>query len=196
VAVLASPKPVGTQEAPLESAFGSESDYTACAIAILECQSLDIGELTPGCQSLAQQIITWEWNIKPKSDVEGPQEVSIRIEGQRRSVSTNSILQQELYRDHFSVQVSKPITSYINLGNVVTAVVGLGLSIPWLYDRVKESKEKRRKQEKEKPKNPITLINRAERVMATHSTAYVEAFRLWRAFLTLFIPLCTIMNTF
>lgn len=142
-AEISSPQPIGTIDAPLEEAFGKE--YTACAIALLEGQAFDIGEVTSGCQSLEQPEITWVWNIKPKSDALGVQIVNIRIEGQWHSTNNNPTIQRELFRTIYTIEVTKPFIGYINLGSVVSGLIGSGLSIPWIYDRVKELRQKKNK---------------------------------------------------
>jgi hypothetical protein len=153
VVTLASPQSVGTPDSPIEEAFGPE--YTGCAKAYLDGQAFDIGELTPECQPLEQPSFTWDWSIMPKSDAQGLQVINIRIEGRWESLNTDSKVQRELFRSRFEVQITKPITAYINIASIITSIVGSGFSVNWLSNWVKESKENKKKQGEDKSKNVL-----------------------------------------
>lgn len=146
VAVVVTPQAVGTREAPLPMAFGTEYT-TGCATAVLKGQAFNISDVTSGCQDLAQYKITWEWNIIPKSDALGPQVINIRLEGQWENTATGATVQRELYSGRLEVEVTRPITGYINTASLVSGFFGSGLSIPWLFDKLKDLRDKRKKKE-------------------------------------------------
>jgi hypothetical protein len=146
-AIAASAQPVGTAGAPPEGAFGP--GYVACAVASLQGQGFEISEVTPGCRPLDQERLTWEWNLRPRSDALGPQVINLRIEGRWESLEPGRVLERELFRANLRVEVSRPLLSYLNFGSLVSGILGSGLSIPWWYERIKESREKQKKKREE-----------------------------------------------
>jgi len=150
---VATPQAMEAGQVSLEGA--ETAGYTACVEAVLEGQSFDIGALSPECQSLDQARITWEWNIKPKSDTSlGPQVVNIRISGIWESTTRNSTEEHTLYRDMLEITVSQPLIAYVNLSNIVSSVIGSGLSIPWLYDKLIAARKKQKSKSKGKATKP------------------------------------------
>lgn len=150
-AILATSKPIGgTPAVSIEESFGPE--YEACAIANLEGEAFDIGELTTGCQSLEQPEITWEWNIKPKNDeVVGLQIINARIEAQWKPTgNSDTIIQRQIWRSRFEIEVNRSLVNWVN--SLFIGLVGSVFSAPWLYDKYKEWREKQEKAKASKPK--------------------------------------------
>jgi hypothetical protein len=149
--IAASPIPVGTLEAPIEEAFGSA--YKASAIASLAGTAFKISPVTTEYQSLEQPRIIWEWNIMPEKS--GPQTINASIQVRWEPISgSGEPIQRPIWRARLDILVEKPLiaTGQLNAFSLVSAFVGSMLSAPWLYERVKERREKRQKDEESKPK--------------------------------------------
>ena len=149
--IAASPIPVGTPEAPIERAFGPE--YEALAIANLAGAAFDVSPLTTEYQSLEQLRITWEWNIIPRKP--GPQIVNVSIEVQWKPIrSEGQTIRRQIWRSRLDILVEKPLiaTGQLSLFTLISGLIGSGLSVPWLYERIKERKEKQQKDKESKPK--------------------------------------------
>jgi hypothetical protein len=149
--IVASPMPVGTPAAPIAMAFGPE--YEALANATLKGAAFECEPLQTEDQSIDQPRITWEWNIIPKKP--GQQIVNANIEIKWKPIgSKESTIQRTVWRYRLDILVQKPLiaTGQLNVLSLAGGFVGSVLSIPWLYERVKERREKREREKEGKPK--------------------------------------------
>ena len=149
--VAATLVPVGTPEAPVEIAFGPA--YKASAVARLEGTAFEITPLETEYQSLDQDRITWDWNILPLKS--GPQIINARIIVQwEPTEGEGNTIERTIWRAPLEIVVKKPWikTDQLSILSLASGLLGSGLSMPWLYGRIKEVAEKRRKEEESKPK--------------------------------------------
>jgi hypothetical protein len=146
MAITATLVPVGTPGVPLRSAFGPQ--YEIFAIAYLGATAFDVKPVAPEEQPLEQPKVTWEWNIIPKSD--GPQLVNLSIEILWKPKGDGPVIQRQIWRRHFQILVKKPwiTTGQISFLTLLTGFLGSGLSIPWIYERIKAAGKKGEKQER------------------------------------------------
>ena len=154
--IAASPIPVGTLEAPIGKAFGSE--YKASAIANLAGTAFKISPVTTEYQSLEQPRITWEWNIMPEKS--GPQTINATIQVQWEPIGGDGETEQRpIWRSRLDILVEKPLiaTGQLNTFSLISAFVGSMLSVPWLYERMKEIREKRQDDASRELKATINL---------------------------------------
>lgn len=148
-AVVASPIPVGTPNFPIQSAFGSE--YEAFATAYLAATAFDVKSVTSEEQPLEQPRINWEWNVIPKND--GPQTVNLSIEVRWKPKGGGQIIQRQIWRTRLDILVERPLitTGQLSILTLIGGFVGSGLSIPWIFERVKaiagEQKTRKRKKD-------------------------------------------------
>ena len=151
-AVAATPVPVGTPEAPIERAFGPE--YKASVAADLAGAAFDKDPLAPEYQSLEQPGgITWKWNIVPRNP--GPQVVNVCIRVRwEPTKGDGEMIEREIWDEELRIVVEKHWikTDQLSILSLASGLLGSGLSMPWLYERIKETREKRRKEEESKPK--------------------------------------------
>lgn len=150
-AVVASPIPVGTPGLPIQSAFGPE--YAAFATAYLAATAFDVRSVTSEEQSLEQPIITWEWNIIPKND--GPQTVNLSIEVRWKPKGGGQIVQRQIWRTRLDVLVERPLitTGQLSVLTLIGGFVGSGLSIPWIYERIKAMADERKTRKSKKDRS-------------------------------------------
>jgi LysM repeat protein len=149
--IAASPIPIGTLEAPIEEAFGSE--YKASAIAKLAGAAFKISPLTTEHQSLEQPEIKWVWNIMPEKPDLQTINVSIQVKWEPIGRDGETI-QLQIWDSQLYIFVDKPLiaTGQLNVFSLVSLFVGSTLSVPWLYEKIKERIEKRQKDKESKPK--------------------------------------------
>jgi len=136
--------PVGTPEAPLQQAFGTE--YEGCAVANLVGSAFEIQAINAGCQSLDMPRITWEWNLMAK--VDGPQVVNANIEAVWTPIKgEGKEIRRQIWRAQLTIGVTKPLIArgQLQIFSFVEGLVGSVFSVPWLYERWKELTEKRKK---------------------------------------------------
>jgi len=145
--VAETPIPYGTPGALAEGAFGPE--YRASAIARLEGAAFEIAPLETGYQSLDQPQVTWDWNILPQQP--GPQVLNARIAVRWEPIEGDgAAIERTVWRHSFYVVVERPWikTGQLSLLSLISGLIGSALSVPWLYDRIKEVRKKRRKRKK------------------------------------------------
>jgi hypothetical protein len=145
------PIPFGTPGAPIEKPPGSE--YKASAIANLAGTAFKISPCTNEYQSLEQSQITWEWNIMPEKPYS--QTINASIQVQWEPIGGNGkTIQRQIWRRRLDIFVEKPLITadQLSVTSLFSGFVGSALSIPWLYGRIKERREKRQKDEEGKPK--------------------------------------------
>jgi len=134
--------PAGTPGVPVAESFGPE--YRGYAVAHLVGAAFDVSPLTTESQSLEQSEIVWEWNVLPKKA--GPQVVNVDIVVQWRPVGgAGEIIQRQVWRRQLQITVREPLIAkgQLSLLTVVSGFLGSGLSIPWLYEKIAESRRKR-----------------------------------------------------
>jgi hypothetical protein len=142
----ATPLPVGTPEAPIERAFGP--DYEASVTANLVSTAFEIEPVTNARQPLDQNVIIWEWNII--SDRPGEQTVNARIEAEWVPTGgEGAAIQSQIWLSRFDILVYKPLitTGQVSVMSLVTGFIGSGLSLPWLFEQVREAVKERKKTE-------------------------------------------------
>ena len=150
-AVADTPFPFSTPGVPIGDAYGSE--YDAFVIARLAGTAFDIELATAEeYQWVEQSRVTWEWNIIPK--IPGEQIVNATIEVKWKRRDTGQTIEQPIWRSRLQVVVEKPwlTTGQISLFTVISGVLGSGLSIPWVYERVQEWRKGRGKKVKSSKK--------------------------------------------
>jgi hypothetical protein len=149
--VVATPAPVGTPRVPVERAFGPE--YRASAVANLVGAAFDVDPLTTEYQSLEQPRITWKWNVVPKKA--GPQVVNACIKVRWEPIGGDGqIREREIWDEELEIVVGEPwiATPQLNIVSLVSGLLGSGLSMPWLYERIRKAREKRREEEESRPR--------------------------------------------
>jgi len=136
------PVPVGTPGAPLSEAFGL--GYQAFATANLVATTFEITRLGPQEQWLDQAAIEWSWNISPKSL--GMQIVDADVEIQWKPLQANSplpVILTQIWQTRMEINVTDPL---LNVGLSVSSQIigfigafgGIGLTVPWIWERVSE----------------------------------------------------------
>jgi LysM repeat protein len=146
-AVADTPFPFGTPGVPIGGAFGP--DYDAFVIARLAGTAFDIQAATSEqYQWFEQSRVTWEWNIIPK--IPGAQVINANIEIQWKRRDTGQTIVQPIWRSRLEVVVEKPwlTTGQISLFTMISGVLGSGLSVPWVYERIQEWRKGRGKKAK------------------------------------------------
>jgi hypothetical protein len=135
------PIPAGTPEAPLDEAFGL--DYEGFARADLVGTTFDIKAVGSREQSLAQQKITWKWNVV--SDKPGRQVLDAIIEVEWRPKKGGEPIVRQAWQQSLDVLVEKPWirTNQLLLFSVMGLMVGSGFSAPWLYQKVQKRRRER-----------------------------------------------------
>lgn len=134
--------PAGTPGVPVADTFGPE--YRGYAAAHLVGAAFDVSPLTTESQSLDQPEIVWEWNILPKKA--GPQVVNVDIVFQWKPVGGGGeIIPRQIWRQQLQITVTEPLIAkgQLSLLTVISGFLGSGLSIPWLYEKIAESRRKR-----------------------------------------------------
>ena len=142
-AVAMTPLPIlGTPEVPMKDAFGPS--YDACIIANLQGSAFDIKSTTTetDCIPLDQSNITWDWSIYPRSN--GHQSIisSVDVHWVPKE-SNNKIFQTQLWRYRFETDVKAPFieVGQLNISTLISGLLSTLLSIPWIYERIKEKRE-------------------------------------------------------
>jgi hypothetical protein len=146
-AVASTPIPVGTPDADLRLAFGRE--YEAYAVAHIAGARFDISLASPESQSLDQPRVDWIWNIA--SDDPGLQGIDVSIEIEWRGVhNLEESLRRQIWRSHLEIEVFQQVvsTGQVSAFSLLSAFLGSGLSIPWIYETLK----KRRSEQLQKHK--------------------------------------------
>jgi hypothetical protein len=149
-AKAATPIPVGTPSVPLERAFGPE--YKAFAVARLDGAAFRCLPSEYKYRSLEQPQLDWTWNCLPTCP--GDHSVDVHIYVQWEPIGEGDILEREVWRSRLEIPVTEPWIERDHLGvlSLVSGVFGSALSVPWLYERIREAGERRRKKEESKPK--------------------------------------------
>lgn len=150
-AVADTPFPFSTPGVPIGDAYGAE--YDAFVIARLAGTAFDIELATAEeYQWVGQSRVTWEWNIIPKIPGEQIMNATIEVKWKRRD--TGQTIEQPIWRSRLEVVVEKPwlTVGQISLFTVISGVLGSGLSIPWVYERVQDWRKGRGKKAKSSTK--------------------------------------------
>jgi len=134
--VAATPLLFGTPSVPLERALGTE--YEAYASAYLAAAAFGVMPVTSEEQSLGQSTITWEWNIAAEKD--GVQAVNLSMEVEWRPVDGGQTVRRQVWRARIEIAVEKPLisTGQVSIVTLISGIAGSGLSIPFVYERVKD----------------------------------------------------------
>jgi len=146
-AVASTPIPVGTPGEEPRYAFGKK--YEAYAIAHIAGAPFDISLASPEAQALDQPRLDWVWNLT--SDHPGLQGIDVSVEIEWRPVDpADKPLNRQIWRSHLEVEVFQSIlsTGQVSAFSLLSAFLGSGLSIPWLYERLSKRKSQRRKDKK------------------------------------------------
>lgn len=146
-AVADTPFPFGTPGVPVGGAFGP--DYDAFVIARLAGTAFDIQAATlEQYQWFEQSRVTWEWNVIPK--IPGAQVINANIEIQWKRRDTGQTIDQPIWRSRLEIAVEKPwlTTGQISLFTMISGVLGSGLSVPWIYERIQDWRKGRGKKSK------------------------------------------------
>ena len=150
-AVADTPFPFSTPGVPIGDAYGAE--YDAVVVARLAGTAFDIERATAEEYAWVEQSrVTWEWNIIPK--IPGEQIVNATIEVRWKRRDTGQVIEQAIWRSRLEIVVEKPwlTTGQISLFTVISGVVGSGLSIPWIYERLQGWRKDRGKKAKSSKK--------------------------------------------
>lgn len=133
--VSSAPIPAGTPEAPLRAAFGPK--YTGFARANLVGTAFEIEAATSSEQPIDQKMITWEWNIL--SDKPGRQVINAIIEVKWQPEDGGQPIERQVWRQRLDMPVDKPFipTSVFSVLSSFSSVLGLALSFPWAYEKVR-----------------------------------------------------------
>ena len=140
---------VGTPGVEPRQAFGGE--YEAYAVAKIAGAAFEISSASPEWQSLDQSRVDWIWNIA--SDNSGMQGVDVSVEIEWRPVDqVGESLRRTIWRSHLEIEVYQPILAagQISALSLLSAFLGSGLSIPWLYEMISKRKTQRRRKEKKR----------------------------------------------
>ncbi|HEX5808482.1 MAG TPA: LysM domain-containing protein [Anaerolineales bacterium] len=132
-AAVSTPVAVGTVEAELRNAFGSE--YEPYATVRLEGTSFDMELASPAVQSLSEPRLSWIWNIT--SEDPGPQSIDGYIEIEWKPVDgAKKSEKRQIWSFHLDIEVVQPslFSGQVNVFSLVSGFIGTGLSLPWLYD--------------------------------------------------------------
>lgn len=107
---------------------------------------------TPETQLLGSSKVEWRWNISPKQigsqvinsslgvhfiGLSSRREDSIYVESRTATIWLEE-LQINIYKNWFT-------KDSFSIGSLIAGIVGTGLSVPWLYDRLKERHEKKKR---------------------------------------------------
>jgi hypothetical protein len=154
--VTATPNPIpGATPGTYKQAWGS--DYATFATVELKAINLETQPLSQARQSLDPPNVEWGWHISGKKDFLGKQtlRISINVEGQKRDNPSVKIILDNptvIVRD-FSIEVADSwfTRAQVTVGSVVSTFAGAGVTVPWIYDRIKgRSKPKTKKKRKKK----------------------------------------------
>jgi hypothetical protein len=148
--IAATPIPFGTP-GPLEGAWGP--DYKAYARANLAGAAFRISPPITEYQLLEQSEIKWVWNIMPEKP--GPQTINASIQVKwEPSGSDGETIYRQIWDSQLDIFVEKPLiaTGQLNAFSLFSGFVGSAFSVPFLYERIKERREKRQKNKESKPK--------------------------------------------
>ena len=124
--------------------------YEAVAIAkALSGEKFDVVPITMEEQTLDQFPIKWIWRVTPKEGAESDRndlpaiDISITIRWNLKS-DPDVQKQHPIWENHLAIQVTKPVISVkdLKLSALLNTFIGSGLSIPFIYDRIKERKKK------------------------------------------------------
>jgi hypothetical protein len=96
---------------------------------------------------IGQKEVTWIWSITPNKP--GAQIINYSLQFDGYHLESAGI-----YNGEINIQVENKIFSpgEVNLANLITGILGAGISVPWLYEKYKEFKEKKRIENEQKPK--------------------------------------------
>jgi hypothetical protein len=141
--------PIGTPSVPIEKVFGPE--YKGFATAYLAGAAFDVEPLGTAYQPLDQPQVIWEWNIVPKKTDQQLINVSIEIQWKPLG-SDGEIIQRRIWSSRLDIFVEKPLiaTGQLNLFALISAFIGSGLSVPWLYKSIGDIRENQRKDKENK----------------------------------------------
>lgn len=151
LAVAATPQINGTPNAPLEEASGR--NYRASAVALLGATAFKCESASQEVQPLERAQIDWVWNCS--SDKPGDQPVNVSIWIRWDPVEDQAAPEErQIWREQLTVSVKKPwvTTDQLSILSLISGFVGSALSVPWLYDRVREAREKRQREKESKPR--------------------------------------------
>ena len=142
------PLPGGTLEAP--GASGAE--FEAYAVARLEGTSFHIEPASPELQSLAEPRLSWTWSIQ--SEEPGPQTMDGYIEIEWRPAGgTGPSERGQLWTSHLDIEVVRPsvLSEPVAIVSLVSAILGSGLIVPWLYEVYNKRRTQRRRRDRTHP---------------------------------------------
>lgn len=151
-AVVFTPLAVGTPDRDLESAFGDEyRPYAAVARIIGVSFDIDPAPLSEP-QMLDQPRVDWIWSVS--SDNPGKnQGIDLRVEIEwRREGNLQESLKRTIWRDHIEIDIFQRalLLGQVNAFSLLSALLGSGLSIPWLYEKISERRARQRKKSKKR----------------------------------------------
>jgi hypothetical protein len=151
-AVVFTPLAVGTPDQDLDSAFGDEyRPYAAVARIIGVSFNIDPAPLSEP-QPLDQPRVDWIWSIS--SDHPGKnQGIDLMIEIEwRREGNLQESLKRTIWREHIGIDIFQRavLLGQVNAFSLLSALLGSGLSIPWLYEKISERRARQRRKSKKR----------------------------------------------
>lgn len=158
----------------MEGVFDSPSGptYKASAIAILEGKAFELDPPETGYQSLDQDRITWDWFIRPIEP--GTQTIIARIVVQwEPTEGEGDTIERTIWRAPLEIEVEKPWikTAQLYVLSPASGLLGLVLSAPLVYQKVRERGEKRRR--RLSPLDQLTEARENLRLIRERKSQYV-----------------------
>jgi hypothetical protein len=151
-AVVFTPVPVGTPNQDLESAFGDEYKPYA-AVARIIGVSFDIDPAPQSePQSLDRPRVDWIWSISSDQPGKG-QDIDLIIDVEwKHTGDLQESLTRTIWRNHLEIDIfQRPVSlGQVNAFSLLSALLGSGMSIPWLYEMISKRRTRQRKKGKKR----------------------------------------------
>lgn len=123
-------------------------NYEIYAVAKLAANNFNVIPNSEESQQIIRgkmSTLSWVWNISPKQA--GQQIINLSIQAEIRD-KTNGQKQtsKPVWVDELEINVNKPWLSndQINITSIISCIIGAGLTIPWIYERVQERRKKKK----------------------------------------------------
>lgn len=126
-----------------------DAEYEAYASAALNSTNFEVLPNSLEWQPLKQPKTEWVWNVRAKHDrpVHGQQRLNTAIKVQLRDKTGKAISEEQVWQGEAQIEVYDKWISKdrVNITSLVSLFVGAGISVPWIYDRLKERAEKKKR---------------------------------------------------
>jgi hypothetical protein len=120
-------------------------NYELYVTAKLPANNFNVTPNSEESQPLKGEMLSWVWNISPKQA--GSQIVNLSIQAEIRD-RTNGQKQtgRPLWLDELAINVNKSWLSkdQINITSLISCILGAGLTIPWIFERVQETRKRKK----------------------------------------------------